>query len=159
MFPAALPLALLLATLAALPAVAETDAGSQAATQDSEPSRAPKAVVEEEVDVEGTAPQIPALSGIQARLPMDPLETPASLSEVGHAVLTEQTALTLSDALQNLAGVNVQTGSGTFDNFWVRGFESVAGVLVLVDGAFDPESSFLHLYNVDRVEMVRGSAG
>ena len=116
-------------------------------------------VVSEEVDVEGEAPEIPPLSGIDARLPMDAVDLPASFSSVGHPLLTDQTALVLSDALANIAGVNVQTGSANFDIFYLRGFDSLAGGLVLTDGAIEPESTFQHLYNVDKVEVLRGASG
>ncbi|MEM8995440.1 MAG: TonB-dependent receptor plug domain-containing protein [Acidobacteriota bacterium] len=119
----------------------------------------PDVVVSDAVDVEGEAPAIPPLSGIDARLPMDASELPASFSSVGHPLLTDQTALVLSDALANIAGVNVQTGSANFDRFSIRGFDSLEGGLILTNGAVEPESTFQHLYNVDRVEVLRGASG
>ena len=52
--------------------------------------------------------------------------------------------------------INVATGFGVFDFFTIRGFDSLSSSLVLVDGAAEPESSFYHLYNVGRVEVLKG---
>lgn len=111
----------------------------------------------EEVEVEGQPPQLPALSGVAARLPGD--DVPASLTTISQPLLQDQMVTTLSDALQNVAGVNVQTGNGPFDLFILRGFDSVSSALVLVDGAPEPESTMLHLYNVDQVEVLKGAGG
>lgn len=118
----------------------------------------PPEVVEEEVEVEGQAPQLPALTGIGTRLPGD--ETvPLSLSVIDQPLLQDQMVTTLSDALENVAGVNVQTGNGPFDYFFLRGFDSVSSALVTVDGAPEPESTMLHLYNVERIEVLKGAGG
>lgn len=134
---------LLSAALAALPIAAQEDPPADSVT--------------EEVEVEGKAPQLPALSGVAARLPGDDL--PASLTTISQPLLQDQMVTTLSDALQNVAGINVQTGNGPFDLFFLRGFDSVSSALVLVDGAPEPESTMLHLYNVDQVEVLKGAGG
>ena len=41
----------------------------------------------------------------------------------------------------------------------VRGFDSIDGGLVLTDGAPEPEISFYQLYNVERVEVLKGPGG
>lgn len=118
----------------------------------------PAEVVEEEVDVEAQAPQLPALSGVGSRLPGDEA-LPMSLSVIAQPLLQDQMVTTLSDALENVAGVNVQTGNGPFDLFFLRGFDSVSSALVTVDGAPEPESTMLHLYNVDQIEVLKGAGG
>ncbi|HET9225170.1 MAG TPA: TonB-dependent siderophore receptor, partial [Thermoanaerobaculia bacterium] len=60
---------------------------------------------------------------------------------------------------RNISGVNVQTQSGVADFFVVRGFDSIANGLVMVDGASEPEISFYQLYNVERVEVLKGPGG
>ena len=70
--------------------------------------------------------------------------------------MDQQNSNTLGDALENSAGVNVQTGNGTFDFFVVRGLDSVTASSVLIDGAREPESSYYQMYNVDRVEVLKG---
>lgn len=132
----------------AVPAVAQDEAAD-----------GPKISVDETVDVEGKAPKPPSLAGIERRLPMDAQDVPASLSSVGQALLADQGALTLSDALLNVPGINVQTGSSPFDQWTLRGFDGLSSSLVLSDGSVEPESTMMHLYNVDRVEVLRGAAG
>ncbi|MEM9558150.1 MAG: TonB-dependent siderophore receptor [Acidobacteriota bacterium] len=149
----AFTLVLVLSPLSGTPNAFAQDDG-QAESDDT-----PPLTVADTVDVEDEAPEAPPLVGVGARLGLDPLETPASYTEVAHPLLADQNALTVSDALSNVAGVNVQTGSGTFDSFFLRGFDGLSSALLLTDGSIEPESSTLHLYNIDRVEVLRGSAG
>jgi TonB-dependent siderophore receptor len=110
---------------------------------------------EERVDVEGSHP-IPTIASTATKLPA-PIETlPVTVSVVGSAVLEAQHARVLGDALENVPGVYAATGFGVFDYFTIRGFDSLSSSLVLVDGGAEPESSFYHLYNVGRVEVVKG---
>ena len=111
----------------------------------------------EEVDV---AVEIPgtATDSTVLKLPMPLQTTPASVSVVPAALLTEQDAFVLGDALKNAPGVNVAPGFGTFDFFTIRGFDSLSSGLVLTDGASEPESTFYPTYNLKRVEVVRGAA-
>ncbi|MDA1192642.1 MAG: TonB-dependent siderophore receptor, partial [Candidatus Poribacteria bacterium] len=53
-------------------------------------------------------------------------------------------------------GVHAETGFGVHDIFYIRGFESLSNGLLLSDGAYEPEASFYHLYNVDRIEVLKG---
>jgi TonB-dependent siderophore receptor len=92
------------------------------------------------------------------KLPLTDMETPASTGVVTSDVITAQGAGVLGDALRNTAGVNVQSGSGVHDLFYIRGFESLTSGLVLTDGAIEPEVSFYNLYNVERVETLKGPA-
>ena len=82
--------------------------------------------------------------------------TPASVGVVTSALFESQDAIVLGDAMRNVSGVNAQTGFGVFDYFIVRGFESLSNSLVLTDGAAEPEVTFYNLYNVDRVEVLKG---
>jgi TonB-dependent siderophore receptor len=138
-------------------ALAGLVAGSPALSHaQSTPNEDPQERVEETLEVEGAAPELPALSAVSKRLGLEAEDLPGSLTTVGHPLLEEQAATTLSDVLVNVAGVNVQTGNGPFDIFFVRGFDSISSALILVDGVPDPESTMLHLYNVDQVEVLKG---
>jgi TonB-dependent siderophore receptor len=153
-------LSLAASLLAAALGVAEE---KPAATKDPAEAPAPKGTVEpepprfsEEVDVveaPGTATDTTLL---KLSVPVQSL--PASVSVVGAALLAEQDATVLGDALKNTPGVNVAPGFGVFDFFTIRGFDSIATGLVLVDGASEPESTFYPTYNLRRVEVVRGPA-
>ena len=90
---------------------------------------------------------------------MLPRFTPANLGTVTEPLLRDQYALVLGDALRNISGVNVQTQSGVADYFLIRGYNSLDSGLVLVDGAIEPEVPFFQMYNVSRVELLKGPGG
>ena len=147
----ALPLALaLLLTAGRLPAQ------EAPAAQDETP---PAAVYEDVLFVEGGLPEVPESSTIVTKLPSPLQKTPASVGVVSGWRLDEQGSPALGGALQNVSGINVQTQSGVADFFVVRGFDSIESGLVLVDGAAEPEISFYQLYNVERVEVLKGPGG
>lgn len=122
-----------------------------------EPEETPK--YEDVLFVEGSLPNVPDSSTIATKLPTPLQQTPASVGVVTEWLMEEQGSSVLGEALQNVSGVNVQTQSGVADFFVVRGFDSIANGLVLVDGAPEPEISFYQLYNVERVEVLKGPGG
>lgn len=156
-------LAFLLTILIAAPLLAsdaETDAdGAAAGAAADEGAENPRLTVEEELLVEDRAPYLPETSSTftKSRTPLRLL--PASVSSLSHALLRDRNALVLGDALTNVPGVNAQSNSGVHDLFFIRGFESLSSALVMTDGAPEPEATFYQLYNVERVEVVRGPAG
>ena len=111
---------------------------------------------EERVLVEGSVEAIPTLETTFAKIPISRQSNPASVSVVPRFVFERQNAIILGEALENVSGVNVATGFGVFDFFTVRGFGSLDTGLVMTDGAFEPESTFYQLYNVERVEVLKG---
>lgn len=110
----------------------------------------------EEVVVTGQRAILPEDNTIAAKLPVPIHDTPASVGIVTRGLIETQDAIILGDALKNISGVNAQTGFGVFDYFVIRGFDSVSSGLVLTDGAYEPEASFHNLYNVQRVEVLKG---
>jgi iron complex outermembrane receptor protein len=146
--------------LIALAALAAMTAAVPLPAQEAEPPDAPPATTYEDVlFVEGSLPYVPESSTIATKLPLSLQKTPASVGVVTGWLLAEQGSVVLGEALQNVSGVNVQTQSGVADFFVVRGFDSIANGLVLVDGAAEPEISFYQLYNVERVEVLKGPGG
>jgi TonB-dependent siderophore receptor len=127
-------------------------AQSEAAGQDG--AQAPE--FEEEIYVEGTARTAALSASIAAAMDVALQQTPASVSVITRALSEEQGAVTLVDALRNVSGANVHTNLGVHDFFLVRGFDSLAGGVVLTDGIAEPEATFYHLYNVERVEVLKG---
>ncbi len=150
-----LSLCLLLPTLRA--AAEDTPAAEEGAT--SEAAAEPAAVQKDVVFVQDSLPFIPTSNTIATKLPVELRWTPANVGVVPGKLIREQNALVLSDALENVSGVNVQTFSGVFDFFVVRGFDSVTSGLVLTDGAPEPEATFYQMYNAERVEVFKGPAG
>ena len=92
------------------------------------------------------------------KLGLSAMETPSSVGVVTLGTIEAQGANILGDALRNTAGVTTHTGFGVHDVFFIRGFESLTNGLVLTDGAAEPEVSFYNLYNVERVEVLKGPA-
>jgi TonB-dependent siderophore receptor len=129
--------------------------GAQEAPQEEEPA----ATYEDVLFVEGSLPYIPDSNTIATKLPLPLQRTPASVGVVSEPLLEEQGSVVLGDALRNVSGVNVQTQSGVADFFFVRGFDSVGNGLVLTDGAAEPEIGFYQLYNIQRVEVLKGPGG
>lgn len=147
------------ATAAEQPAVAPVEEAVPATEQDGESeAEAPRYGGGEVLFVEGRLDAIPDSNTIVTKLPLPLLETPASVSVVGASRIAEQGSAVLTEALESVSGVNPIAGNGTFDFFTVRGVDSIAGGLILVDGAREPESSFHQLYNVERVEVLKGPA-
>ena len=113
-------------------------------------------VVHDEVFVEESAFEIPGSSTIAAKLPLSLDETPVAIETVDLGILENRDVQVLGDALENLAGINTQSGNGIFDFFTLRGLDSTANGLIMVDGAPEPQTAFYQLYNVERVEVLKG---
>jgi TonB-dependent siderophore receptor len=143
----------------ALASVIAIAAPLAAQTQDAPAADSQPPTYEDVLFVEGSLPYVPDSSTIATKLPLPLQKTPASVGVVTEWLLKEEGSQVLGEALCNVSGVNVQTQSGVADFFVVRGFDSIANGLVLVDGAAEPEISFYQLYNVERVEVLKGPGG
>jgi TonB-dependent siderophore receptor len=119
----------------------------------------PAAAYEDVLFVEDSLPYVPDSNTVATKLPLPLQKTPASVGVVTGWLIGEQGSTVLGEALRNVSGLNVQTQSGVADFFVVRGFDSIANGLVMVDGAAEPEISFYQLYNVERVEVLKGPGG
>ncbi len=142
----------------ALPGVAQQE-GNTEEDRSSQESQEPVASYEDVLFVEDSLPYVPDSNTIATKLPLPLLQTPASVGVVSQPLFQEQGAISLGDALRNISGMNVQTQNGVADYFLVRGFDSVANGLVMTDGAPEPEISFYQLYNIERVEVLKGPGG
>ena len=112
--------------------------------------------VGEEIVVTESKEKIATISSVASKVPVLLSETPASVSVVNRGLFDHQSGVVLGDALRNVSGVNVQTVFGVTDFFVIRGFDSLSSGLVLTDGASEPEASFYNLYNLERVEVLKG---
>ncbi|MCP3962729.1 MAG: TonB-dependent siderophore receptor [bacterium] len=142
-----------------VPVLADTGAEPSAESEQTEGESNPGLTIEEELLVEDTAPYLPDTLQTATKSSTPLLRLPASASALSHSLLRDRNALVLGDALTNVPGVNAQSNSGVHDLFFIRGFESLSSSLVMTDGAPEPEATFYQLYNVERVEVVRGPAG
>ena len=144
-----LALALLLAGGIAWAEPAEADAEGNDGERES--------TLEEYIKVDVSA--IPQSNTIGTKLAVDSHLTPAIVGTVSSELFNEQQAVTLSDVLENVAGVSIQAQNGVTDFFILRGFDSLSGSLVMIDGAAVPEATFYPTYNVQGVEVLKGPSG
>jgi len=99
---------------------------------------------------------VPQVSSIATKLFMPLKDIPLSVGVVNNSLINNQNNLVLGDALKNIAGVNTQTGNGVHDYFIIRGMNSLENSLILTDGTLEPEVTYYNLYNVERVEVLKG---
>ena len=116
-----------------------------------------ESTLEEYVRVDVSA--IPQSNTIGTKLAVDSQLTPAIVGTVSAELFNEQLAVTLSDVLENVSGLNIQAQNGVSDFFILRGFDSLSGVLVMIDGAAVPEVTFYPTYNIQGVEVLKGPSG
>lgn len=109
-----------------------------------------------ETVITGSRLSLPQQSITAAKMPVPLHKSPLSISVVPEALIEIQDGATLGDALANISGVGVHTNFGVHDLFYLRGFDSLENGMVLTDGAPEPEATFYHLYNVERVEALKG---
>ncbi|MFC7538121.1 TonB-dependent receptor [Sphingomonas sp. GCM10030256] len=83
-------------------------------------------------------------------------DIPQTIDVVPAAVLRDQRALSVQDALKNVPGVGFSTGDGQRDQVSIRGFSAIADQFV--DGFRDDALYFRDLSNVDRIEVIKGPA-
>lgn len=109
--------------------------------------------------VEVNTTNIPRTNTIATKIPLSLQLTPAHIGVIGSELIWERSSQVLTDALTHVSSLNVQPGGGVYDQFYLRGFDSLTGGLLLIDGAPEPEVSFYDLYNVSGIEVIKGPAG
>ena len=109
--------------------------------------------------VKENIPTIPESQKSLTKLPMALEKTPASVNVVEAPILRNQMAVNAGDAMRNIPGATGHTGFGVHDYFVIRGFGSLENGLVMVDGIADPEAPFYPVFNVERLEVLKGPTG
>jgi iron complex outermembrane recepter protein len=99
---------------------------------------------------------IPKFSSVGTKLNINLQKIPLSVGVVNNSLIKNQNNFNLGDALKNISGVNTQTGFGVHDYFIIRGLNSLDNSLILTDGTPEPEVTYYNLYNVERVELLKG---
>ncbi len=84
-------------------------------------------------------------------------ETPASLTVVPAALMKDQAMQSLADVMRMVPGTSVHQGEGNRDQFILRGISTSADLYI--DGVRDDAQVFRDLYNLDRVEVLKGAGG
>ncbi|MBN2011499.1 TonB-dependent siderophore receptor [candidate division KSB1 bacterium] len=99
---------------------------------------------------------IPKYSSVATKIDVPLQQIPMSVSVVNSNMIENQNNFVLGDAVTNVSGVNTQTGNGVHDYFIIRGLNSLDNGLILTDGTMEPEVTYYNLYNVDRIEVLKG---
>jgi catecholate siderophore receptor len=84
-------------------------------------------------------------------------EVPASVSVVPAELMKDQSMQSMADAIRYVPGALAHQGEGNRDQFILRGMS--AGADMYVDGIRDDAQVFRDLYNLERVEVLKGAGG
>jgi catecholate siderophore receptor len=142
--------------LAAAAAQAQNTA-STSATSTTEPKTLSKISVEATEQEE--AAKVDQVSSPKFTQPL--LDTPQTIAVVSSAVLKQQGATTLSQALRNTPGVTFLLGengnTATGDSIFMRGFDTQGSIFI--DGIRDLGTVTRDTFNTEQVEIAKGPAG
>ena len=152
------------AVLLALHSAAQAQAPAEAATDTTPPSAAastaPSLRQVDVVDSTAGAAATPARRAqSSSRLGLSVLETPRAVSVIDGALLEQQMATTERDVLRNASGIASRSEYyGSYSQFSIRGLWANNTYNYLRDGA-----KFVHLldpplFNIERVEVIKGPA-
>ncbi|RFP16145.1 MULTISPECIES: TonB-dependent siderophore receptor [unclassified Duganella] len=83
-------------------------------------------------------------------------DIPQTVNVVPQALLRDQGARSLQDALKAVPGIGMSTGDGQRDQVTIRGFSAISDQFV--DGMRDDALYFRDLSNVEQVEVIKGPA-
>lgn len=88
------------------------------------------------------------------------LDQPQTITVIPQAVIEEQRAFTLQEVLRNTPGISFEAGengfSGGSTSFMLRGFNASGNIFI--DSSRDSGLYTRDMFNVDRVEVVKGAA-
>ena len=85
-------------------------------------------------------------------------DIPQSITVVTEKLIDDRNLYTLTEVLGNTAGVTFQTAEGGEEDVRLRGFSLATTGDIFLDGMRDPAFYDRYTFNLDRVELLRGSA-
>ena len=85
-------------------------------------------------------------------------DIPQSVTVVTEKLIDDRQLDTVKEALKNTAGVTFQAGETGEEDIRLRGFSLAASGDIFVDGMRDPAFYDRDTFNMDQVEVLRGSA-
>ena len=106
----------------------------------------------EEIVVEGKYLSIDKMNAVKTPTPA--LDVPQSLSVIPGAQIERQALKSVGDILRYTPGLSISQGEGHRDAIIVRGQRTTADFFI--DGVRDDTQYYRPLYNVERVEVLRG---
>ena len=111
------------------------------------------AAVADQITVVG-APAIPVRSTTATRTDTPLRDVPQSVTVINREVMAQQTMQGIADVVRYVPGVGIAQGEGNRDTPVFRGNSSTSDFFV--DGIRDDVQYFRDLYNVERVEALKG---
>lgn len=114
----------------------------------------PDVVVTEKAAPAGTYEATESAAATKIAVPLR--DVPQAVNVVPKAVMRDQNALSVQDALQNVPGLSFSVGDGQRDQVTIRGFMAINDQFV--DGVRDDALYFRDLSNVERIEVLKGPA-
>lgn len=89
------------------------------------------------------------------KTPTPLIDVPQAVTAITRDQLDDQNATSLNEALRFVPGVSLETGEGHRDEVFIRGQETTADFFI--DGLRDDAQYYRPLYNVERVEVLKGA--
>ncbi|MWV27220.1 TonB-dependent receptor [Aurantiacibacter rhizosphaerae] len=89
------------------------------------------------------------------KTPTPIIDVPQAITVITADQLEDQGVTSLNDALRFVPGVSLETGEGHRDEVFIRGQETTADFYI--DGLRDDAEYYRPLYNVERVEVLKGA--
>ena len=83
-------------------------------------------------------------------------DTPQAVSVVSREVIADQAMQSMADVVRYIPGVTMSLGEGHRDQPTIRGNSSTANFLI--DGSRDDAQYLRDVYNIDRVEAIKGAS-
>ncbi|MFZ9395634.1 MAG: TonB-dependent receptor [Erythrobacter sp.] len=134
---------------AATPALAEGEADALAAEQD-------RQYLPEGIIVTGQREGYAEEDGSSGtKTPTPVIDVPQTITFVTEDQLEDQSIRQLGEALRYVPGISLETGEGHRDEIFIRGQETTADFYL--DGLRDDAQYYRSLYNVERVEVLKGA--
>jgi catecholate siderophore receptor len=117
---------------------------------------------EDKLEVQRTSITVTATAGYRVestaaatRTPTPLLDVPQSITVVGRELIRDQAMAGMADAVRYIPGITMATGEGHRDAPVIRGNATTSDFYV--DGVRDDVQYLRDLYNLERVEAVKGS--
>ena len=107
----------------------------------------------DEIVVEGRTLSLDKLNAVKTPTPI--IDIPQSLSIISNEQIADQAFTSIGDILRYTPGLSVSQGEGNRDAIVIRGNSSTADFFI--DGLRDDVQYFRPLYNIEQIEILRGS--
>lgn len=107
----------------------------------------------EEIIVQGRYLSLDKLNAVKTPTPV--INVPQSLTIIGSEQISRQAFTNIGDITRYSPGISISQGEGHRDAIIIRGIQTTADFYI--DGVRDDVQYFRPLYNLDRIEILRGA--